>query len=141
MIDVFKLGAASVCGAIAALTAIVAGLLSDARLQIVLGRAFCSFIVSGLVVYIAVFLFDRLGYASIIHEFEETWKEGMEKEEAGDADNQTKSEESEGSGELEESEGNEAAEGSQEEFDSQENGGFTPLQADELRHVATDQEE
>ena len=131
MIDVFKLGAASVCGAIAALTAIVAGLLSDARLQIILGRAFCSFIVSGLVVYIAIFLFDRLGYASIIHEFEENWKNGESEEEQAVGDKQETEENSEDSGE----------ETPQEESDSSEEGGFTPLQADELRHVATDQEE
>ncbi|KHM52219.1 hypothetical protein SAMN02745671_00272 [Anaerovibrio lipolyticus DSM 3074] len=134
MIDVFKLGAASVCGAIAALTAIVAGLLSDARLQIILGRAFCSFIVSGLVVYIAIFLFDRLGYASIIHEFEENWKNGEKEEEQAVGDKQETEENSEDSGEAGE-------ETPQEESDSSEEGGFTPLQADELRHVATDQEE
>ena len=134
MIDVFKLGAASVCGAIAALTAIVAGLLSDARLQIILGRAFCSFIVSGLVVYIAIFLFDRLGYASIIHEFEENWKNGEDEEETAVGDKQEIEENSEDSGEA----GEEAP---QEESDLTEDGDFTPLQADELRHVATDQEE
>ena len=134
MIDVFKLGAASVCGAIAALTAIVAGLLSDARLQIILGRAFCSFIVSGLVVYIAIFLFDRLGYASIIHEFEENWKNGEDEEETAVGDKQETEENSEDSGEA----GEEAP---QEESEFAEEGGFTPLQADELRHVATDQEE
>ena len=134
MIDVFKLGAASVCGAIAALTAIVAGLLSDARLQIILGRAFCSFIVSGLVVYIAIFLFDRLGYASIIHEFEENWKNGEKEEETAVGDKQETEENLEDSGEA----GEEAP---QEESDLTEDGGFTPLQADELRHVATDQEE
>ena len=131
MINVFKLGAASVFGAIAALTAIVAGLLSDARLQIILGRAFCSFIVSGIVVYIAIFLFDRLGYASIIREFEENWKKGEEEEEQADDDNQETDEESEEAGE----------EAPQEESEFAEEGGFTPLQADELRHVATDQEE
>lgn len=131
MIDVFKLGAASVFGAIAALTAIVAGLLSDARLQIILGRAFCSFIVSGLVVYIAIFLFDRLGYASIIHEFEENWKNGEGEEEPAVGDKQ----------ETEENSGEAGEEAPQEESDLSEEGGFAPLQADELRHVATNQEE
>ena len=112
----------------------VAGLLSDARLQIVLGRAFCSFIVSGLVVYIAIFLFDRLGYASIIHEFEENWKNGEKEEETAVGDKQETEENSEDSGEA----GEEAP---QEESDLTEDGDFTPLQADELRHVATDQEE
>ena len=134
MIDVFKLGAASVFGAIAALTAIVAGLLSDARLQIILGRAFCSFIVSGLVVYIAIFLFDRLGYASIIHEFEENWKNGESEEEPAVGDKHETEENSEDSGEA-------AEEAPQEESDLSGEGDFAPLQADELRHVATNQEE
>ncbi len=132
VIDVFKLGAASVCGAIAALTAIVAGLLSDARLQIVLGRAFCSFIVSGVVVYIAIFLFDRLGYASIIRDFEENWKNGEADEAKAEDDTH---------GGNEELENSDVEETPQEDFVSAEDGGFTPLQADELRHVATDQEE
>ena len=126
MIDVFKLGAALVFAAIAALTAIVAGLLSDARVQIVLGRAFCSFIVSGVIVYVGKTLFDRLGYALVIHEMEQS----MEKSETDE--------------EVEENEDNTEAEDSQTEDVADESGtddGFVPLQADSLRHVAGESDE
>ncbi|ORU00377.1 hypothetical protein D081_0900 [Anaerovibrio sp. JC8] len=73
-----------------------------------------------------------MGYASIIHEFEENWKEGIEEEEgAEDSDKPEEDAETEEAGE----------EAPEDEFASPEDGGFTPLQADELRHVATDQEE
>lgn len=119
VIDVFKLGAALVFAAIAGLTAIVAGLLSDARLQIVLGRAFCSFIVAGVFVYIGIALFDRLGYASIIHEMEED----MNKADAAEEDLYGDAEAVEASGD--------GAETDQEPEDE----GFVPLQADALQHV------
>ncbi len=124
MIDVFKLGAALVFAAIAALTAIVAGLLSDARFQVVLGRAFCSFIVSGVVVYIGITLFDRLGYASIIHEIEES----LDKMEEEGEDLEEEQDESEP---PEDNAGEEEAEDE----------GFVPLQADSLQHVAGDEDE
>ena len=128
VIDVFKLGVALVFAAIAALTAMVAGLLSDARLQIVLGRAFCSFIVAGVVVYLGVVLFDRLGYASIIHEVEESLQKMDEEDEDDLYGEEEPAEDSE-----EEEPGEEAAESEDEDF--------VPLQADELRHVAAEQEE
>ena len=124
MIDVFKLGAALVFAAIAALTAIVAGLLSDARFQVGLGRAFCSFIVSGVVVYIGITLFDRLGYASIIHEIEES----LDKMEEEGEDLEEEQDESEP---PEDNAGEEEAEDE----------GFVPLQADSLQHVAGDEDE
>jgi len=124
VIDVFKLGAALVFAAIAALTAIVAGLLSDARFQVVLGRAFCSFIVSGVVVYIGITLFDRLGYASIIHEIEES----LDKMEEEGEDLEEEQDESEP---PEDNAGEEEAEDE----------GFVPLQADSLQHVAGDEDE
>ena len=125
MIDVFKLGAALVFAAIAALTAIVAGLLSDARFQVVLGRAFCSFIVSGVVVYIGITLFDRLGYASIIHEIEESLDK-MEEE---------------GEDLEEEQDESEPPEDNAGEEEAEEDEGFVPLQADSLQHVAGDEYE
>jgi hypothetical protein len=117
---VFKLGAALVFAAIAGLTAMVAGLLSDARLQIVLGRAFCSFIVAGVVVYLGIVLFDRLGYASIIHEMEENMEKAAEEEEDLNGDEEPE----------------EGSEADSEGIAEDENEGFVPLQADELRHVA-----
>ena len=102
----------------------VAGLLSDARLQIVLGRAFCSFIVSGVVVYIGITLFDRLGYASIIHEIEES----LDKMEEEGEDLEEEQDESEP---PEDNAGEEEAEDE----------GFVPLQADSLQHVAGDEDE
>ncbi|WP_294521290.1 hypothetical protein [uncultured Anaerovibrio sp.] len=116
----FKLGAALVFAAIAGLTAMVAGLLSDARLQIVLGRAFCSFIVAGVVVYLGIVLFDRLGYASIIHEMEENMEKAAEEEEDLNGDEEPE----------------EGSEADSEGIAEDENEGFVPLQADELRHVA-----
>lgn len=127
MIDVFKLGVALVFAAIAALTAIVAGLLSDARVQIVLGRAFCSFIVSGLIVYLGITLFDRLGYASIIHDMEESLKKSDDEEDEAVDDGISANEEEQAVTE----EGTEAEAGD----------GFVPLQADALRHVASEQGE
>ena len=116
----FKLGAALVFAAIAGLTAMVAGLLSDARLQIVLGRAFCSFIVAGVVVYLGIVLFDRLGYASIIHEMEENMEKAAEEEEDLNGDEEPE----------------EGSEADSEGIAEDENEGFVPLQADELRHLA-----
>ena len=116
----FRLGAALVFAAIAGLTDLVAGLLSDARLQIVLGRAFCSFIVAGVVVYLGIVLFDRLGYASIIHEMEENMEKAAEEEEDLNGDEEPE----------------EGSEADSEGIAEDENEGFVPLQADELRHVA-----
>ena len=46
---------------IAALTAILAGLLSDARLTVAAFRGLVTFLVSGIVVYVAEFLLEHLG--------------------------------------------------------------------------------
>ena len=46
---------------IAALTAILAGLLSDARLTVAAFRGLVTFLVSGIVVYVAGFLLEHLG--------------------------------------------------------------------------------
>ena len=85
-----------------------------------LGRAFCSFIVAGVVVYLGIVLFDRLGYASIIHEMEENMEKAAEEEEGLNGDEEPEE------GSEEDSEG----------IAEDENEGFVPLQADELQHVA-----
>lgn len=125
VIDVFKLGMALTFAAIAGISAIAAGLISDARWQVVLGRAFLSFIISGIVVYLGVFLYDKLGYADEINEARKAI-EAMEQEEA-----------------LAEAQANEEdaplTEESQEEEQPAEDG-FVPLQTDGLRHVETGQE-
>lgn len=125
MIDVFKLGMALTFAAVAGITAIAAGLISDARWQVVLGRAFLSFIVSGLIVYIGVFLFDRLGYAAEIREAKEAI-EAMDDQEKQQSDNQAS--ESEAAADVDSDAAEQPAEG------------FVPLQTDELRQVASGQE-
>ena len=70
MIDKCKLAASLGLAALAGLTAMAAGLMSEARASVVLGRTLCSFLITGVLVYIGVFLFERFGYRDMIDETE-----------------------------------------------------------------------
>lgn len=132
MIDISKMLIAVIFAVIAALTAMTAGLVADARTSIILWRAFLSFLITGVVVYIGVFLFERFGYGPLLKETEEAMAELDKQPE----DNQVSDEEeadallqaaSAGSGEF--------AEEGQGEI-----GGFQPLEADSLRRVVGSEE-
>ena len=74
MIDICKLTAALVFAAIAGLTAIAAGLLSDVRISVILMRTACIFLATGVLVYIGAFLFEKIGYGSLIKETEQAMR-------------------------------------------------------------------
>ena len=117
----FKLGIAVFFAIIAALTAMIAGLVSDARISIVLLRTVCSFFVTGVLVYIGAFLFEHFSYQKLIKATEEAMDELSEEQEVQNDGDDAKAEEGE----------NEAEESSAEN-------GFQPLETDGLKHMVTD---
>lgn len=122
MIDKCKLAIALVLAAIAGLTAIAAGLMSEARISVILGRTLCSFLITGVLVYIGVFLFEKFGYDSLIKETEAAMAELKKAEKKGGAEEA----EAEPQQEAEEAAENDEAEGER---------GFQPLQPESLRRV------
>lgn len=131
MIDKYKLAASLGLAALAGLTAMAAGLMSEARATVILGRTLCSFLVTGVLVYIGVFLFERFGYRDLMAETEAAIaqlesREGAASEElaAAAADGGEGNTGGEQAG----------AEAAEEEAESSETG-FKPLQADSLRRV------
>ena len=121
----FKLGIAVFFAIIAALTAMIAGLVSDARISIVLLRTVCSFFVTGVLVYIGAFLFEKIGYGSLIKETEQAMTDLKQKEK------QEQSEaEAEAAGDAQDKD---AVTEPQPGKSNQE--GFAPLDTDSLRKV------
>ena len=126
MIDKCKLAASLGLAALAGLTAMAAGLMSEARASVVLGRTLCSFLITGVLVYIGVFLFERFGFRALLGETgaamarldAEEGPGGDAGEPAGGAG------EGEGAGETKTAGG-----------ESEPGNGFEPLQADSLRRV------
>lgn len=131
MIDISRLLIAVIFAVVAALTAMAAGLVADARTSIILWRAFLSFFITGVVVYIGVFLFERFGYGSLIKETEEAMAELDQQAEETDDGNGVESENEEVDALLQ------AAATASGEFseDGQEEEGFQPLETDSLRRV------
>ena len=131
MIDKCKLAASLGLAALAGLTAMAAGLMSEARASVVLGRTLCSFLITGVLVYIGVFLFERFGYGSLIKETEEAMAELDQQAEETDDGNGVESENEEVDALLQ------AAATASGEFseDGQEEEGFQPLETDSLRRV------
>lgn len=127
MIDICKLTTALVFAAIAGLTTIAAGLLSDVRISVILMRTACIFLATGVLVYIGAFLFEKIGYGSLIKETEEAMADLKQKEKQ----EQEQSEAETGVEEITPEEGE--ADLSQQEVKEQE--GFAPLNTDSLRKV------
>ena len=129
MIDTCKLAAALVFAAIAGLTAMVAGLLGDVRISVILVRTACIFLATGVLVYIGAFLFERIGYGSIIKETEAAMKDLEQKEKQGKEQEQPAAEQE--TAEAAEDESKEEAP----QDDAGEAGGFAPMDTDSLRKV------
>ncbi|MDD3114204.1 MAG: hypothetical protein PHQ44_00525 [Anaerovibrio sp.] len=119
MLDMCKLTAALVFAAIAGLTAIAAGLMNDVRISVILLRTVCVFLITGVLVYIGVFLFEKFGYEKLIKETRSALTEL-------DAQEQFREEKEAGEAEQPEAAEDEA---------SVKGDGFAPLQADSLRRV------
>ncbi|MGM9539427.1 hypothetical protein [Anaerovibrio sp.] len=126
MIDKCKLTASLGMAALAGLTAMAAGLMGEVRVSVILGRTLCSFLITGVLVYIGVFLFERIGFSGMIRETENALAE-LEAQEK-----------SSGAGAAEASGDGAAEEGDMQPEDGgteEQQGGFEPLQADSLRRV------
>lgn len=136
MVDKCKLTVSLGLAALAGLTAMAAGLMSEARVSVILGRTLCSFFITGVLVYIGVFLFDRFSFAPAIREAEGALAELQAREAAAEG--------SEEKGAGDEASGGSAADGMAAEGESQAAGGngappqdgFAPLQTDSLKRVA-----
>lgn len=128
----YKLAASLGLAALAGFTAMAAGLMSGARVSVILGRTLCSFVITGVLVYIGVFLFERLGFAAEIKETEAALA-GLAAQEA--AENGVAAGTSAGD---EAAAGGSAAEAGQfaDASGEQAQDGFAPLQTDSLQRVA-----
>lgn len=126
MLDICKLTVALVFAAIAGLTAMAAGLMSDVRISVILMRTGGIFLVTGILVYMGASLFERLGYGSLIKDTEGALADIKTQEQiaAMKEDIQNEAEQM--------PPGNE--EQAAEESAAQDNG-FAPLNTDSLRRV------
>lgn len=125
MIDKCKLTASLGMAALAGLAAMAAGLMGEVRVSVILGRTLCSFLITGVLVYIGVFLFERIGFSGMIKETEDALAELKAQERSSGAD----AEEASGDGAAEE------GDMQPEDGGEEQQGGFEPLQADSLRRV------
>ena len=133
MIDICKLAAALVFAAIAGLTAIAAGLLSEVRISVLIMRTACIFLATGVLVYIGAFLFEKIGYESLIKDTEKAMDELKQKEQENKEQDQQSQEAEAG---TEKDAANEDEEASPQQEDGKgEQPGFAPLDADSLRKV------
>ena len=130
MIDICKLTAALVFAAIAGLTTIAAGLLSDVRITVILMRTACIFFATGVLVYIGAFLFERIGYGSLIKDTEKAMQDLKQKEEQEKSKPETEQDDANAKDEDNSENKDEA---SQKEEGTQD--GFAPLNTDSLRKV------
>lgn len=129
VVDKYKLAASLGLAALAGLTAMAAGLMSEARVSVILGRTLCSFLITGVLVYIGVFLFERFGYRELIAETEAAMAELAAQEKA--AGEELAAAAADGTAEPAGGEQPGAAADGAAEPGS----GFEPLQADSLRRV------
>ena len=131
MIDICKLTAALVFAAIAGLTTIAAGLLSDVRITVILMRTACIFFATGVLVYIGAFLFERIGYGSMIKDTEKAMQDLKQKEEQEkskpEAEQDASAKEDGNSKDEDKDKAPQKEEGTQD--------GFAPLNTDSLRKV------
>ena len=126
VVDKYKLAASLGLAALAGLTAMAAGLMSEARASVILGRTLCSFLITGVLVYIGVFLFERFGYRDMIDETEAAMAELAAQEKAA---GEELAEAAAGA-----TDGGQQHAGTAEEA-AEPGNGFEPLQADSLRRV------
>ena len=126
MLDICKLTAALVFAAIAGLTAMAAGLMSDVRISVILMRTGGIFLVTGVLVYIGTFLFERLGYGSLIRDTEGALADIKAQEQIAAMREDIRNEAGEAPNDNEEQAAEEPA--------AQDNG-FAPLDTDSLRKV------
>jgi len=135
----FKVGTALVFAVIAALTVILAGLLANARYSVVFFRALTGFLVAGLLIYLAAFLFER-------YELPAFWRRQTRTETAEDEPDEPDADavpDGDAAGNTEEIA---AADHQQEETSERkaaESGGkdaFVPLATDGLKHVSSPQD-
>ena len=128
VVDKYKLAASLGLAALAGLTAMAAGLMSEARASVILGRTLCSFLITGVLVYIGVFLFERFGYRDMIDETEAAMAElAVQEKAAGEELAEAAAGAAEPAGDEQPGA---AADGAAEPGN-----GFEPLQADSLRRV------
>lgn len=128
MIDKCKLTASLGMAALAGFAAMAAGLMGEVRVSVILGRTLCSFLITGVLVYIGVFLFERIGFSGMIKETEDALSELKAQEKSSGADGAA-AEEASGDGAAEE------GDMQSEDGGEEQQGGFEPLQADSLRRV------
>lgn len=126
MLDICKLTAALVFAAIAGLTAMAAGLMSDVRISVILMRTGGIFLVTGILVYMGAFLFERLGYGSLIKDTEGALADIKTQEQIAAMKEDIQNEAEQMPPENEEQAAEESA--------AQDNG-FAPLNTDSLRRV------
>ncbi len=126
MLDICKLTAALVFAAIAGLAAMAAGLVGDVRISVILMRTVSVFLVTGVLVYIGVFLFERLGYGHLIKDTESALADIKTQEQIAVMREDIQAE----SGEKPMDNEDQAVDKSE----SQDNG-FAPLNTDSLRKV------
>lgn len=129
----YKLGTALFFAVIAALTAILAGLLSDARLTVAAFRGLVTFLVSGIVVYVAGFLLEHLG--SVLFGSRQELLEILQSmKDIHNSDQETEAEEE--NLETADIQNEEIAESPTVENEAmEEDDGFVPLSEDELKHL------
>lgn len=117
----FKLGMSLVLGVVAALVIILVGLLGDARLLTILGRALVGFLVAGVFTYLVTFMLEATRVVGFDKNFEliepEDGEEPKSVEEYEEADAEA-----------------ETAEDATADAESEDGAEFTPL-AGTLRHM------
>lgn len=130
IVDVSKLAVAMIFAAIAGLTVMVAGVMSDIRSSVILLRTFGMFFAVGVLVYIGLFLFEKLGYEKLIKETKDSMNALEEQEAAAGGAAAEETEAGAAEAVTADTAGGEAA------AEPAEAGGFQPLQADNLRRVS-----
>lgn len=124
----FKLWASLLVALLAGLTALVAGIISDARLEIALSRGLICFLGFGCLAYAGAFLFDKFELGRVILSLADEGKTAGGADGASEGDNAAPSEtgDAQTAAEAGNADGSAAEEGA---------GGFVPLSSEDLRRV------
>ena len=126
----FKLGTALVVAVAAAAMVMLSALIHDARISVVLLRGLTGFLISGLVVYGLAVLFEKL-------EFPKLWRGISDEELQGNLQNQQNSSENMGSNS---NNGDDTDNIPGNETDELGDGGFTPLNEENLQRITIPEE-
>ena len=126
----FKLGTALVVAVAAAAMVMLSALIHDARISVVLLRGLTGFLISGLVVYGLAVLFEKL-------EFPRLWRGISDEELQGNLQNQQNSSENMGSNS---NNGDDTDNIPGNETDEPVDGGFTPLNEENLQRITIPEE-